>query len=64
MVRVLAGCMEWKLTAEETGGHYCVLETFVPPGTGVSPHQHVDQEAFYVVEGTLEVARLGSVGLE
>jgi hypothetical protein len=30
-VRVLAGCMEWKLTAEETGGHYCVLETFVRP---------------------------------
>ncbi|MGA2647823.1 MAG: hypothetical protein ABSF15_24250 [Candidatus Sulfotelmatobacter sp.] len=54
--------MEWKLTAEETGGHYCVLETFVPPG--VPPHQHVEKEAFYVVEGTLEVARLGSAGLE
>jgi quercetin dioxygenase-like cupin family protein len=63
-IRVLAGSMEWKLTAEETGGRYCVLETFVPPGTGVPPHQHADQEAFYIVEGTLEVAQLGSAGLE
>jgi quercetin dioxygenase-like cupin family protein len=61
---VLAGYMEWILTPAETNGHYCMLETFIPPGAGVPPHQHVDQEAFYVVEGALEVARLGSAGLE
>lgn len=63
-VRVLGGYMEWRLTAADTGGHYCVLETFAPPGAGVPPHQHADQEAFYIVEGTLEFARLGSGGLE
>jgi quercetin dioxygenase-like cupin family protein len=63
-VRILAGYMEWRLTAADTGGHYCVLETFAPPGAGIPPHQHVDQEAFYIVEGTLEFARLGPGGLE
>ena len=36
----------------------------IPPGAGVPSHQQVDQEACYIVEGTLEVARLGSGGLE
>lgn len=61
---ILAGYMEWILTPAETNGHYCMLETFIPPGAGVPPHQHVGQEAFYVAEGTLEVARLGPGGLE
>ncbi len=61
---ILAGYMEWILTPAETNGQYCMLETFIPPGAGVPPHQHVDQEAFYIVEGALEVARLGSTGLE
>jgi quercetin dioxygenase-like cupin family protein len=61
---ILAGYMEWILTPAETNGHYCMLETFIPPGAGVPPHQHVDQEAFYIVEGALEVARLSSAGLE
>jgi len=63
-IRVLAGFMEWRLTRSDTVGHYCVLETFVPPGTGVPPHQHADHEAFHIVEGTLEFARFGSGGLE
>jgi quercetin dioxygenase-like cupin family protein len=63
-IRVLAGYMEWRLTPAETGGHYCVLETFVPPGGGVPPHQHADHEAFCVLEGSVEVARFGSSGLE
>ena len=49
---ILAGYMEWILTPAETNG------------AGVPPHQHVDQEAFYIVEGTLEVACLGLGGLE
>ncbi len=61
---ILAGYMEWILTPAETDGHYCMLETFIPPGAGVPPHQHVDQEAFYILEGALEVARLSSAGLE
>jgi quercetin dioxygenase-like cupin family protein len=56
--------MEWILTPAETNGHYCMLETFIPPGAGVPPHRHVDQEAFYLIEGALEVARVGSRGLD
>jgi len=61
---VLAGYMEWILTPAETDGHYCLLEVVIPPGAGVPPHQHVDQEAFYILEGALEVARASSAGLE
>src|SRR5580700_4263092 len=61
---ILAGYMEWILTPAETNGHYCMLETVIPPGAGVPPHQHVDQEAFYIVEGALETVRLGPAGLE
>jgi hypothetical protein len=46
---ILAGYMEWILTPAETDGHYCMLEAVIPPGAGVPPHQHVDQEAFYIV---------------
>jgi quercetin dioxygenase-like cupin family protein len=60
----LFGLLEWKLMPAQTEGHYCLLETVVAPGMGVPPHQHADQEAFYVLEGSLEVARLGPGGLE
>jgi len=32
--------------------------------SALAGQQHVDQESFYIVEGTLEVACLGSGGLE
>jgi quercetin dioxygenase-like cupin family protein len=59
---ILAGYMEWILTPAETSWHSCMLETFIPPGAGVPPHQHMDQEAFYILEGALEVASLGPRG--
>lgn len=62
-IAILAGYMEWILTPAETDGHYCMLETLIPPGAGVPPHQHPDEESFYIVEGTLEVARASSGGL-
>lgn len=49
---------EWKLREADTGGHYSVVEMHVPPGAGVPPHQHAPQEAFFVVEGAAEFARL------
>jgi quercetin dioxygenase-like cupin family protein len=61
---VLGGYMEWVLTPAETNGLYCVLESFIPPGAGVPPHQHLDWEAFYVLEGSVEFARSGGEGLE
>jgi quercetin dioxygenase-like cupin family protein len=62
-IRVLTGQMEWILTPSDTGGQYCMLETFVPPGGGVPPHQHPDHEAFSVIEGSIEVARMDESGL-
>jgi quercetin dioxygenase-like cupin family protein len=48
--------LEWKLRLDETGDQYCVLAATVAPGVGVPPHQHPDQEAFFVLEGRPEFA--------
>ena len=61
---VLGVVLEWKLTREDTGNQYCVLEATVPPGIGIPPHQHPDQEAFFVTAGTAEFALEGKAGLE
>ncbi|MCU1222773.1 MAG: cupin [Edaphobacter sp.] len=53
-IEVLGVELEWKLTADDTGHQYCVLSAAVPPGVGIPPHQHPDQEAFYVLDGTPE----------
>lgn len=62
--RLVAGYSEWRLTAAETGGQYCVIESLVPAGTGVPVHRHADQEAFYVLEGALEFATVRPSGVE
>jgi mannose-6-phosphate isomerase-like protein (cupin superfamily) len=52
-VQVLTELITFKLTTEETGGDYTLVETITAPGGGVPPHvQHQDAEAFYVLEGT------------
>jgi quercetin dioxygenase-like cupin family protein len=55
---VLGVALQWKLRGSETGGMYCVLEAVVPPGVMVPPHQHMEQEAFFMLEGTGEFASL------
>lgn len=55
---VLGVLLEFKLSSEETGGRYCVVAATVPPGVMVPPHQHVEQEAFFVLEGQGEFASL------
>jgi len=57
-IDVLGVVLEFKLRSEATGGKYCVVEATVPPGAIVPPHQHVEQEAFFVLEGTGEFASL------
>jgi mannose-6-phosphate isomerase-like protein (cupin superfamily) len=52
----------WKVTEAETGGHYCMLEMYVPPAAGVPMHQHEEQESFVVIEGTAEFTRMGTDG--
>jgi quercetin dioxygenase-like cupin family protein len=55
-IDVLGVELEWKLRLEETGGKYCVLGATIESSVGVPPHQHPDQEAFFVLEGRPEFA--------
>ena len=55
-VDVLGVELEWKLRATDTADQYCVLTAIVPPGVGIPPHQHPQQEAFFVLEGHPEFA--------
>src|SRR5919106_78862 len=46
----------FKSTGKETGGTLTVFEASIPPGAGPPPHIHHDaDEAYYVLEGELEV---------
>lgn len=43
-----------KTGGEETGEAFALVEAWVPPGSGPPPHMHTrEDEAFYVLEGTL-----------
>ncbi len=45
-----------KISAEDTAGRYCVIDTEVPPGVGSPWHVHRDEdEWFFVHEGECEV---------
>jgi mannose-6-phosphate isomerase-like protein (cupin superfamily) len=49
--------MTFKATAATTAGELCLIETIAPAGHGPPLHVHHDEhEAFYVIEGELEVA--------
>ena len=44
------------VTGEQTGGAYAVVDMLIPPQGGPGPHAHAAfQEAFYVMEGEIEV---------
>ncbi len=48
--------MTFKATAEDTGGAYALTDSVVPSGGGPPPHvHHREDEAFWVLEGELEV---------
>lgn len=45
-----------KLSAEDTGGAYSMLEQIVSPGGGSPPHIcHADDKSIYVVEGEFDI---------
>jgi quercetin dioxygenase-like cupin family protein len=47
--------VDLKLTAEQTGGAFCMAEITTRPGSGVSLHRHRDDdEMFYILQGTFE----------
>ena len=54
---VLRIVCEWRLSSQDTGGQYCALKITVPPECVVPLHQHKEQEAFFMLEGTLEFAQ-------
>ena len=50
----VGGPLTFKARAEQTGGSLTVLENVVAPGEGPPLHTHdVEDEAWYVLEGTL-----------
>lgn len=55
VVGVLGSESTFKVTSDETGGAYAVLEQSVLPGHGPPRHVHRrETEIFYVLEGTFE----------
>lgn len=55
-VNVLGDKMTFKLTGEDTGGQFTLIEENNEPGVGIPPHVHEDEdEIFRVIEGELEV---------
>ncbi len=55
-VNVLGDKMTFKLTGEETNGHYTLIEQNNEPGVGIPLHLHEDEdEIFRVIEGELEI---------
>lgn len=41
------------VTAQQTGGAYCLLEEFCPKNSGPPPHYHDQDEGFYLLEGEI-----------
>ncbi|HEX6879325.1 MAG TPA: cupin domain-containing protein [Terriglobales bacterium] len=56
--QLLTGSSEWRVRHAETLGQFSLMETIVPPGTGVPVHRHAENEVFYLLEGRLEIARV------
>jgi quercetin dioxygenase-like cupin family protein len=57
---VLGNLIDVKVTAEDTGGNFSVVEIIQPPGAGVPPHAHVEMdEYFHVIEGETEFTIAG-----
>ena len=49
--------MTFKASGEDTGGAYSLADSMVPPQGGSPPHiHHREDEAFWVLEGELEVS--------
>jgi quercetin dioxygenase-like cupin family protein len=56
VVGVLRDQSTFKVTSEETGGAYAILEQKIPPGHGPPLHVHRHEtEIFYVLEGQFEI---------
>ncbi|WP_132572346.1 cupin domain-containing protein [Rhizobium sp. IY2] len=45
------GLMTFKATSAETNGQFAFIETILPPGARVEPHQHPEAEVFFILDG-------------
>lgn len=45
------GLMTFKAASTETNGQFAFIETILPPGARVEPHQHPAAEVFYILDG-------------
>lgn len=59
-IAVVGDVYRFLATGDETGGKYALWEALIPPGGGPPPHVHTREvEAFYVLEGELELLHEG-----
>jgi quercetin dioxygenase-like cupin family protein len=42
------------VSGEESGGRYCLIDMYVPHGSGPPPHRHDFDESFTILEGEVE----------
>jgi quercetin dioxygenase-like cupin family protein len=47
------------VSGADTGGLFCVIDMYVPPGGGPPPHRHDFEETFVVQEGEIEATFRG-----
>jgi len=47
------------LTGNDTNGHFCLIDMFVPVGGGPPPHRHDFEETFVVMEGEIQATFRG-----
>jgi mannose-6-phosphate isomerase-like protein (cupin superfamily) len=53
---VLGTRMKCKISSEDTGGAYSIVESVIPPLMGPPPHIHRNEdEIFYIVDGKFEI---------
>ncbi len=52
---LMGSTLTFKYEPEDNGGALLAFEHLCPPGLGVPPHSERNHEAFYVLEGTLDV---------
>ncbi|CAN5733035.1 cupin domain-containing protein [soil metagenome] len=52
-VRIVQDTVRFVATGEQTGGAFSLFDNFTPPGGGIPPHFHTNEdESFWVIEGT------------
>jgi quercetin dioxygenase-like cupin family protein len=42
------------LSGADTEGRYCLIDMYIPPGSGPPPHRHDFEESFTILEGEIE----------